>query len=159
MAKDFYENFAEAREVFEEGDDRLNFEIYPRLSFKVPIPFDREIIERNSQTGIYVASLAIWRVLKKLFPELRPAFCAGLSLGEYTALTASGRLSFEDGLPLVQRRGQFMNDACEATKGTMAVILGLDAETVETLVKEVNRPNDLWAVISIAPGKWSFQAL
>jgi [acyl-carrier-protein] S-malonyltransferase len=108
---------------------------------------------KNSQTGIYAVSIAILRVLQELFPQLIPNITAGLSLGEYTALTASKRLSFDEGIALVQRRGQYMNDACESTQGTMAVVLGLDGDTVETAVKEVNMPNDLWTANFNCPGQ------
>jgi [acyl-carrier-protein] S-malonyltransferase len=74
-------------------------------------------------------------------------------LGEYTALYASGRLSFSDALRLVDFRGQFMNDACEKVKGTMAVIMGMDPHVVEQLVKEANLPNDLWIANYNCPGQ------
>lgn len=150
MAKDFYENYAEARETFEEADDLLSCKL-STIILQGPEALLTET--KNSQAGIYVACVAMLRVLAKLFPSLHPFVCSGLSLGEYTALTASGRLAFADGLPLVQKRGQYMNDACEATRGTMAVVLGLDAEAVEALVKEVNRPQDLWAANFNCPGQ------
>lgn len=150
MAKDFAETFAVARQTFEEADDLLGRNLSD-IIFNGPETLLTET--RNSQAGIYVASMAILRTINSLFPDLVPHMCAGLSLGEYTALTASGRLNFAEGLHLVHKRGQFMNDACEATKGAMAVILGLDAETVEALVKEVNLPNDLWAANFNCPGQ------
>lgn len=150
MAKDFYETYSEVREVFQQADDILGRNISD-IILKGPEATLTET--KNSQTGIYVVSLAILKVLQKQFPDLQPSVTAGLSLGEYTALTASNRLPFEPGLRLVQFRGQFMNDACEATKGTMAVIIGLDADVVEKMVKEVNLPNDLWAANFNCPGQ------
>jgi|LakMenEpi03Aug12_release.lakeMendotaPanAssembly.Ray.scaffolds.fasta_scaffold01263_6 [acyl-carrier-protein] S-malonyltransferase len=150
MVKDFVENFAEARETLEEADDILG----RKLSTLILEGPDSVLTEtKNSQVGIYVASLATRRVLNKLFPDMKPAVCAGLSLGEYTALTASGRLSFEAGVKLVQQRGQLMNEACEATQGTMAVVLGLDAKEIEAVVKEVNMPQDIWAANFNCPGQ------
>jgi [acyl-carrier-protein] S-malonyltransferase len=150
MAKDFFENFAEAREVFEEADDILK----RKLSTIILTGPDALLTEtRNSQTGIYVACLAILQVIKKRLPKLEPKVCAGLSLGEYTALTASAKVPFDAGLNLVQHRGQFMNDSCEATKGTMAVILGLDGPIIEQMVKEVAMPHDLWAANFNCPGQ------
>src|SRR5262249_47922875 len=108
---------------------------------------------RNSQTGIFTMSLALLRVLEQLFPQLKPSLCAGLSLGEYTALTASGYLSFSDCLKLVQLRGQYMNDACVATQGTMAVVLGLDSEAIEQMVQSLNLPQDLWVANFNCPGQ------
>jgi len=150
MGKDFVENFPVAKMTFEEADDILG----RKLSAIILNGPENALTEtRNSQTGIYVVSIAILRVICQLFPDLKPYVCAGLSLGEYTATTAAGKISFLDGLPLVQRRGQFMNDACEAAQGAMAVIVGLDSEAVESLVKEVNLPNDLWAANFNCPGQ------
>jgi [acyl-carrier-protein] S-malonyltransferase len=100
-----------------------------------------------------VMSIALLRVLNKMHPHLTPSVCAGLSLGEYTALTAAGAIDFANCLSLVNHRAQFMNDACEATKGTMAVVMGLDADVVEGIVKEVNMPRDLWAANFNCPGQ------
>lgn len=150
MAKDFYDSFPAARQTFEEADDLLGTKL-STIIFNGP---DQLLTEtKNSQLGIYIASNAILRVINQLFPQLTPSYCAGLSLGEYTALTAAQKLSLVDGLTLVGHRGQYMNDACEATKGTMAVILGLNADQVEQLVKEVNLPNDLWAANFNCPGQ------
>lgn len=150
MGKDFYEGYPVARACFEEADELLGRKLSD-IVFQGPETLLTET--RNSQLGIYASSLAILRTLKQLFPELEPAVCAGLSLGEYTALTASGKLFFKEGLALVDKRAQFMNDACEATKGTMAVVLGLDAAEVEQVVAEVNLPNDLWAANFNCPGQ------
>lgn len=150
MGKDFYESYQIARSVFEEADDRLGRDL---SSVILKGPAETLTETRNSQTGIYVVSIAILRVLSELFPEMVPTFCAGLSLGEYTAATAAGYFTFGEGLPLVQNRGQFMNEACEATEGTMAVILGLSPTQVEEIVNDVNLPNDLWAANFNCPGQ------
>lgn len=150
MGADFVDSFEEARLTFEEADEALS----RKLSSIVLKGSEEELTEtKNSQAGIYVNSIAIFRVINKLFPELKPSVCAGLSLGEYTALTASARLPFVEGARLVQQRGLFMNEACESTRGTMAVILGLDAEAVESMVKEMNMPQDLWAANYNCPGQ------
>lgn len=150
MGKDFYAHFREARDLFQEGDEILGRSLSKTI-FEGPPETLTET--RNSQTGIYLTSMAILRVLEQQFPVLQPTVCAGLSLGEYTALTASGRISFESCLPLVQFRGEAMNAACEATQGMMAVVLGLSAEEVEALVKEQNLPNDLWVANFNCPGQ------
>jgi [acyl-carrier-protein] S-malonyltransferase len=128
MGKDFADHFQPARETFEEADDILQ-ERLSKVIFEGP---ESELTKtKNSQLGIFVTSAAILRSL----PELHPVVCSGLSLGEYTALWASGRLSFKDTLLLVQKRAQFMNEACEATKGTMAAVLGFTAaQTDQALV-------------------------
>lgn len=150
MAKDFVGSFSQAKQTFEQADDILGRDL---SSIILHGPAQVLTETKNSQTGIYVACMAMLNVIRHEFPSLVPAVCGGLSLGEYTALTASSRLDFSHTLPLVQYRGQYMNDACEATSGTMAVILGLSAEDVEALVKEVNMPNDLWAANFNCPGQ------
>lgn len=150
MAKDFFENFSIARETFEEADELLGRKL---SSIILNGPADLLTETKNSQIGIYTASMAILRVLSKLFPTLKPSICSGLSLGEYTAITAAGMVQFTDAVPLVQSRGHYMNEACEQQQGAMAVVLGLDAEAVEALVKEVNLPKDLWAANFNCPGQ------
>lgn len=150
MGKEFVTNFSVARQTFEEADDILGRNL-SQIILEGPEAVLTET--RNSQTGIFVTSIAILRTIQKLFPDLHPSFCAGLSLGEYTALHASGRISFADCLTLVQHRGNFMNQACEANHGTMAVVLGLEADAVEKLVKEVNLPHDLWVANFNCPGQ------
>lgn len=150
MGKDFYENYSVVRETFEEANDRLGRDL-AKIILEGPVDVLTETL--NSQTGIYVVSIALMRAIKKMFPSLSPIVCSGLSLGEYSAVTAAGLLEFEEGLPLVDYRGQYMNEACEKNKGTMAVVLGLDSEAVESLVREVNMPDDLWAANFNCPGQ------
>ncbi len=150
MAKDFVSTFAVARHTLEEADDLLG----RKLSTLILEGPENVLTEtKNSQVGIFVASMAILRVLQEQFPNIHPSVCAGLSLGEYTALCASGRLSFKDTLSLVQYRGQYMNDACEEVAGTMAVVLGLEGAEVAAIVKEVALPNDLWVANFNCPGQ------
>lgn len=150
MGKDIIDHFSVARQTIEEADDILNRKL-SSIIFQGPEALLTET--QNSQTAIFVISIAFVRVLNELFPSLQPQICAGLSLGEYTALTAAGFLPFRDCLPLVQHRAQFMNDACERRKGIMAVVMGLDADVVESLVREVALPNDLWAANFNCPGQ------
>ncbi len=148
MGRDFYDSFPAAREVFQAADD-ITHQNLSQLIFQGP---EQTLIETvNCQAAIYITSIALWRVLSQQFPELQPTVCAGHSLGEYTALTASGRLTFSNGLPLVRYRGQFMNDACQKTPGAMAALIGLDPVAVATLVEEVNRPGELWVANINAP--------
>ncbi len=150
MGKDFFESFLPAREVFQEADEILKRPL-SNILFDGPAEALNET--RNSQTGIYVVSMAILQVLKEQFPLLTPAVCAGLSLGEYSALTASKRLSFQSTLPVVQYRGDVMNEACEKTQGTMAAIFGLSSEEIEALVREAEMPEDLWVANFNCPGQ------
>lgn len=150
MGKDFVEAFPLAREIFEEADDLLKRNL-SKIILEGPEPTLTET--KNSQTAIYVTSYAILRVAQQEYPALKPQICAGLSLGEYTAATAAHKISFADGLQLVQARGEFMNDACEKTAGTMAVVLGLDAQTVEKIVKDLHLSQDLWVANFNCPGQ------
>lgn len=150
MAKDFFHAYAIARQTFEEADDLLKRNL---SSIILEGPEDILTQTKNSQLAIFVASMAMLRVLDQLMPSLKPHLCAGLSLGEYTALCASNRLSFAETLFLVQHRSQYMNDACEETSGSMAVVLGLEAIQVEEMVRELNLPQDLWAANFNCPGQ------
>lgn len=150
MGKDFFNEFPIARHTYEEANDILGRNI---ASIAFEGPKDLLTQTQNSQLAIFVTSVAMLRVLHTLYPMMRPQVCAGLSLGEYTALHASQRLDFENCLQLVQKRALLMNDACEKHKGTMAVILGLAADDVESLVKELNLPNDLWVANFNCPGQ------
>lgn len=147
MALDFVNAFPEAKHLFEEGDDILGRNL-SKIVFEGPIELLTET--KNSQTGIYLCSMAILRVLEKQHPTLKPAIASGLSLGEYTALTASQKLSFTETLPLIQLRGQLMNEACEKKKGSMAAIFGLPNEVLEEIVAGID---DLWIANYNAPGQ------
>ncbi len=150
MGKDFYDTFPIARQTFEEADDLL------KRKLSSIIFGDNEVLlteTRNSQPAIFVVCMAILRVIALEFPDIKPKVCSGLSLGEYTALTAANYLSFEDGIKLVANRCAFMNDDCVAYPGTMAVILGLSAGVVEEMVRELQLPNDLWAANFNCPGQ------
>jgi len=114
MGKDFYDQFPIARQTFNEADQFLN-RPFSKLIFEGP---SAELtLTKNSQIAIYISSIAILRVVQEQFPELKPVFCAGLSLGEYTALTAAGKIYFLDCLDLVRTRAEAMHQACEERKG------------------------------------------
>ena len=93
MGKDFFDSFAIASETFEEADEILGMRL-SKIIFEGP----EEVLVQTkySQIAIFVTSIAILRVIQQQMPDLHPFVCAGLSLGEYTALCASGKLSFEE---------------------------------------------------------------
>lgn len=150
MAKDFYEQFSVAKEVFEEADSILKMP-FSRLIFEGPA--SELTLTKNSQVGIYIASIAILRTLQHNFPDVQPIVCAGLSLGEYTALTAAQKISFEDCLKLVRSRALYMHEACEQNKGGMQVILGLEADVVEAVVQELGSASNVWVANLNCPGQ------
>jgi [acyl-carrier-protein] S-malonyltransferase len=134
MGKDFYEEFAVSRHVFDEADRILGCK-FSDLIFSGPK--EELTLTKNSQLAIYIVSYAIYKAMQEKIPTLQPSVCAGLSLGEYTALTVSGKISFEDCLKLVQHRAQFMNDACDTHPGSMSVVLGMEEKVVEEALKEL----------------------
>lgn len=150
MASDFYQTFEVCREIFQQADHLLN----RKLSDVILSGPEELLVEtQNSQTGIYVASIATLRAIQSLYPRLAPTVTAGLSLGEYTALHAAEKISFSDGLTLVDHRARYMNEACLSQPGTMMVILGMKDEEVEQMVRELKMPHDLWAANFNCPGQ------
>ena len=135
MGKDLSAEFALARETFAEADDALGFSL-SGLCFAGP-EADLKLTE-NTQPAILAASIAALRVLEAETP-LRPAFVAGHSLGEYSALVAVGALKFSDAVKVVRERGRLMQQAVPAGQGAMAVVLGLEMDTVGALCADAAR--------------------
>lgn len=123
MGKDLAEQFPTAKALFEKANGVLGYDL-TNICFNGP---EAELTKtENAQPGIYLVSWVAFQLLKEKVPTLKFEATAGLSLGEFTALAAAGVMSFEDGLKVVQQRGRFMQEACEATQGGMAAIIGLD---------------------------------
>jgi [acyl-carrier-protein] S-malonyltransferase len=123
MGKDLAEAFPTARALFDRANVALGYDL-ASVCFTGP---DVELTKtENAQPGIYLVSWVALCLLRERVPGLTFQATAGLSLGEFTALAAAGGLSFEDGLRVVRLRGRFMQEACEATQGSMAAIIGLD---------------------------------
>jgi|Go1ome_4_1110791.scaffolds.fasta_scaffold41301_1 [acyl-carrier-protein] S-malonyltransferase len=122
-----------ARDVFAEADDALGFSLSD-VCFNGPE--EKLVLTAYTQPAILTASIAVYRALLERGVELEPAFVAGHSLGEYTALVASGVLSLSDGVRLVHKRGSFMQDAVPPEVGAMAAIIGLEPDSVEELCAE-----------------------
>lgn len=133
MGKDLYDAYPAARAILEQADAGLGMSL-TQVMFEGP----NEELTRTSrcQPALYTHGLACLAVLKEKVPALTPVAAAGLSLGEFTAHAAAGTMSFEDGLRIVQLRGQFMEEACNATKGTMAAMIGGADEAVTELAAE-----------------------
>jgi [acyl-carrier-protein] S-malonyltransferase len=123
MGRDLAEKFPSAKNWFERANAALGYDL-SSICFNGP---DAELTKtENAQPGIFLVSWICFELLKEKFPQLKFDATAGLSLGEFTALTAAGTMSFEDGLRVVRARGKFMQEACDATRGGMAAIIGLD---------------------------------
>jgi [acyl-carrier-protein] S-malonyltransferase len=132
MGKDLHDNFEEVRGIYKEASEVLDYDV-AELSFNGP----KEELDKTFRTQpcLLTASYAAFRVLSA--KGINPAYVAGHSLGEYSAITASGALSFRDALQLTQKRGQYMQDAVPEGKGLMAAIIGLDRETIQKVCSAV----------------------
>jgi len=155
MGKDLAEKFPSARAWFDRANAALGYDL-TGICFAGP---EAELTKtENAQPGIFLVSWVCLELLKEQVPGLAFEATAGLSLGEFTALTAAGAMSFEDGLRVVRQRGKFMQEACDATQGGMAAVIGLDEASTRAACAEagvvmanLNCPGQL--VISGAAGK------
>ena len=133
MGKDFHEASATARALFQRADEVLGF---PLSTTMFEGPEDELTRTSRCQPALYLHGLVALALLKERVGGLNPVAAAGLSLGEFTAHSAAGTFSFEDGLKLVARRGLFMEEACQATQGAMAALIGGEEEAVKALAAE-----------------------
>ncbi len=131
MGKEFYDTFPESKEVFEKANAQLDFTV-TTMCFEEN---DKINQTEYTQSAIFTVSEAIRVALTSR--GINPDICAGLSLGEYNALVASGILSFEDALPVVRKRGVLMEQAVPKGQGAMAAIFYLDSTVIEQVCKEV----------------------
>ena len=134
MGKDLADNFSVAREVFEEADQALGFSI-SKLCFEGPEDELRKTV--NTQPAILTVSVAALRVLQQA--GISFDITAGHSLGEYSALVAAGVLDFADAVRLVNKRGQFMQEAVPLGEGAMAAVMGMEREKVVEICAEVEK--------------------
>jgi [acyl-carrier-protein] S-malonyltransferase len=133
MGKALAEKLPVAKSWFDRANDVLGYDL-TRICFEGP---EAELTKtENAQPGIFLVGWIAFQALKQAAPSLKFDATAGLSLGEFTALTAAGAFSFEDAIRVVRQRGKFMQEACETTRGGMAAIIGLDeAPTREVCTK------------------------
>jgi len=128
MGKEIHEGFPEAREVFQEASDALGYDV-AGLCFSGPAEELNKTF--RTQPSILTVSTAISRVLSGR--GIKPSIVAGHSLGEYSALVASGVISFSVAVKLTEKRGAFMQEAVPEGRGLMAAILGLERRTVDEI--------------------------
>src|SRR6185436_14273937 len=123
MGKDLAEQFPAARAWFDRANAALGYDL-ASICFTGP---EAELIKtENAQPGIFLVSWVAFELLRERVPALKFEATAGLSLGEFTALAAAGVMTFDDAIRVVRQRGRFMQEACDATQGGMAAIIGLD---------------------------------
>ena len=137
MGKEFFDNFQIAKEIFQNVDDSLSQNL-SKLIFEGPL--DELTLTENAQPAIMTVSMAILKVLKREFGfDLRNAsFCAGHSLGEYTALAATDCLSLSEVALLLKERGKSMQNCLPKGKGAMAALIGLEINEVKKLIAELS---------------------
>lgn len=133
MGKDLFENFGVAKETFEEASDFLKIDMQ-RLCFEGP----EDVLKQteNTQPSILTISITVLRVLLSE-TDVTPEVMAGHSLGEYSALVASGAMAFSDAVRVVRKRGKFMQEAVPEGQGAMAALIGDDREAVEELCRDL----------------------
>ena len=130
MGRDWVEASSTARKMAILADKTLGF---PLSDIMFDGPDDELTKTSRCQPALYLHGLIALALVRERLPDLVPVAAAGLSLGEFTAHAAAGSFSFEDGLHLVARRGEFMEAACQATQGAMAALIGGDEDQVRAL--------------------------
>lgn len=149
MGKELYENYSEAKEIFEQANEALGFDL-TKLCFEGPESELNQTI--NTQPALLTTSIAVMAVLKANGIEAKAA--AGHSLGEYSALVCAGALKFADAVKLVRLRGKYMQEAAPQGAGGMAAILGLDGITVnDACVRAAASGHTVEAVNYNCPGQ------
>ncbi|MEG1824538.1 MAG: ACP S-malonyltransferase [Cloacibacillus sp.] len=134
MGKDIYDRYASAKRVFDEADDALGFSLSSIIFGGTPEELAHTEI---TQPAILTVSVAMYRALEQeIGTALEPECMAGHSLGEYTALVASGSISLADGVRLVHKRGALMQEAVPIGMGSMAAIIGLELSDVSAICAE-----------------------
>ncbi|MFO0813030.1 MAG: ACP S-malonyltransferase [Gemmatales bacterium] len=151
MAKDICTQYPEARKLFDRAAGVLGYDLFSLCAFG---PEEKLTATDISQPAIFVASLAALEKLKVESPHVidTVTHTAGLSLGEYTALTFAGAFSFEDGLRVVQKRGQAMQAAAVATPSSMASILLIDVPQVEAVCEQASSKGLVKVANLLCPG-------
>ena len=139
MGKDLAAGYLVAKQTFDEADSILGF-FLSKLMWEGPAEELNETV--NTQPALYLHSIAAYRTFSSL-STLQPAAVAGHSLGELSALTASGALSFADGLRLVRTRGELMKRAGDLNPGGMAAILGVDIPTLDKVCAEASTVDEI----------------
>jgi len=149
MGREFYENYPEARAVFEKADQALGFSISD-MCFTGP---EEELNKTvNTQPAVLTVSVACLEVLRRAGGPV-PTAVAGHSLGEYSALVAAGSLSFEDAVRLVRKRGRYMQEAVPMGEGGMAAVIGLSGEDVREVCRKASDSGIIEAVNLNCPGQ------
>ena len=135
MGKDFYDKFDEVKEFYSNADKALGYSLSD-IMFNGP---ENDLkLTQDTQPALVTMSASIWSLIKD---KVQPSFFAGHSLGEYSAVYASGGLSFEETVKAVHNRGKFMQSAVPVGAGAMSAVLGLDEDTVSKVCAGISKAN------------------
>ncbi len=135
MGSTLAQEFRVAKEIYQQADEILGFGI-SQLSWEGP---EEELNDTlNTQPALLVHSIAALLVFQEINPGFKPAYVAGHSMGEFSALVTAGALPYQDALSLVRRRGELMKTAGETSPGGMAAILGLEIPVLDTICAEAS---------------------
>ena len=149
MGQQLIENNSESKKLYESADQKLGFSL---SDIMLNGPAEELTKTYHAQPALLTTSTMIAKLL--IEAGITPDYTAGHSLGEYSALVASGAISFEDAVLLVHRRGLFMNEAVPAGEGTMAAILGLDATSLAEVTQKVTQAGDIVQIANLnCPGQ------
>lgn len=141
MLADIAAEFNEVKQTFDHASSVLGYDLWELVQNGPAESLDKT---EHTQPALLTASYAIWQIIQAKLPS-SPAFLAGHSLGEYTALVCANAIDFTDAVKLVAARGRYMQEAVPAGIGSMAAIIGLDENAVEKLCKEVVLPGEVLA--------------
>jgi [acyl-carrier-protein] S-malonyltransferase len=148
MAKDLYDASEDVKALFGRASDILGFDLAD-ICFNGPL--DKLTRTEHTQPAVLVHSLAVLKMLGDALPK--PAFCAGHSLGEFSALACAGVLSFEDAIAAVKDRSNLMKQSCDTTDGTMTAAIGGDEDSVSRLVADAAKHGILQPANYNSPGQ------
>jgi [acyl-carrier-protein] S-malonyltransferase len=148
MARDLFDASDKVRRLFAKASDILGFDLQ-EVCFNGPM----EVLTRteHTQPAVLVHSLAV--MLELEMESCRPNYCAGHSLGEYSALACAGVMTFDDAIAAVRDRSRLMKAACDSTHGTMAAAIGGDSDSLEKLISDSRAVGVLQAANYNSPGQ------
>lgn len=152
MGRDLYQEYEVARQVFEEANDVLGYDI-------AKICFEGNLLQLNSLENMFPGLVVVCVALFKVYMQeigVAPQYSAGHSLGEYAALTCSGALKFADALKLIYKRGVLAQEIADEGEGSMTIVTGTDVNTVESECKKANSSGQFVAVSCYnSPGEFA----
>jgi len=149
MGKDFYEDDQSVQAIFQEADKTLGFSLTDLI---LNGPQEELTLTANTQPALLTVSFALYQAVVKA--GITPDYTAGHSLGEYSALTASGAMTFKEAVHTVRKRGEYMEEAVPNGIGTMSAVLGMDKSQLEELTADITREGNTVQLANInCPGQ------